>query len=114
MSADTPSEIWPICRITVDAEGKVIDTLLYAPGLPEGTHDLYPVAEAGPRAITPELGRSIEALERGLLVLKATHDSAMRHALQAVLEATNRSTQSTRNALLEHISSIARVALGKD
>jgi hypothetical protein len=32
----------PIARLTVDAQGKCAGAALYAPGLPEGTHDVYP------------------------------------------------------------------------
>ncbi|WP_338616497.1 hypothetical protein [Pigmentiphaga sp. CHJ604] len=35
--------VWPIVNIDVDAAGKVTNAKLYAPGLPAGNHDVYPV-----------------------------------------------------------------------
>lgn len=53
----TPQEaspIWPIARLFIDSGGNVCgDSHLYAPGLPEGVHDVYPLpvdAEAVPIA----------------------------------------------------------------
>lgn len=39
----TTADTWPCARITVDEAGKVVSGELYAPGLPAGTHDVYPV-----------------------------------------------------------------------
>lgn len=36
-------EIWPSATVIVDEQGNVISAKLYAPGLPAGRHDLFPV-----------------------------------------------------------------------
>lgn len=36
-------EVWPIVNVTVDETGKIIEAKQYAPGLPPGSHDVYPV-----------------------------------------------------------------------
>jgi hypothetical protein len=36
-------DVWPIVNVTVDEDGKVTEAKLYAPGLPPGNHDVYPV-----------------------------------------------------------------------
>ncbi|HSC06123.1 MAG TPA: hypothetical protein VLD59_04795 [Steroidobacteraceae bacterium] len=36
-------DVWPIVNVTVDEAGKITDAKLYAPGLPAGNHDVYPV-----------------------------------------------------------------------
>lgn len=36
-------EIWPIVNIDVDEAGAITNAKLYAPGLPAGNHDVYPV-----------------------------------------------------------------------
>ncbi|WP_137910713.1 hypothetical protein [Ralstonia sp. 3PA37C10] len=41
-SADVDN-VWPIVNITVSEDGKVSEAKLYAPGLPPGNHDVYPV-----------------------------------------------------------------------
>lgn len=45
--AETPQEappIWPIARLFIDSGGNIGgDSHLYAPGLPEGVHDVYPL-----------------------------------------------------------------------
>ena len=39
-----PGPIWPIARLFIDSAGNVCsDSHLYAPGLPEGEHDVYPL-----------------------------------------------------------------------
>lgn len=39
----TTADTSPIVRIKVDEDGKIIDATFYAPGLPSGEHDLWPV-----------------------------------------------------------------------
>jgi hypothetical protein len=53
--------IWPIARLFIDSGGNICgDSHLYAPGLPEGVHDVYPLpvnADAVPVAgvmVAPE------------------------------------------------------------
>lgn len=50
-----PSPIWPIARLFIDSAGNVCsDSHLYAPGLPEGEHDVYPLpvdADAAPLGV---------------------------------------------------------------
>lgn len=41
--SDPDDAVWPIVNIDVDATGKVTNAKLYAPGLPAGNHDVYPV-----------------------------------------------------------------------
>jgi hypothetical protein len=43
MSDNHTSDIAPIARLAVDEEGRVTGAILYAPGLPPGEHDVYPV-----------------------------------------------------------------------
>lgn len=39
-----PGAIWPIARLFVDSGGNIAgDSHLYAPGLPEGVHNVYPL-----------------------------------------------------------------------
>lgn len=44
LSEAAPGPIWPIARLFIDSAGNVCsDSHLYAPGLPEGEHDVYPL-----------------------------------------------------------------------
>lgn len=44
MREAAPGPIWPIARLFIDSGGNVCgDSHLYAPGLPEGEHDVYPL-----------------------------------------------------------------------
>jgi len=40
---DDETSIWPIVNVTVDAQGNITEAKCYAPGLPPGNHDVYPV-----------------------------------------------------------------------
>lgn len=42
--ADSPQA--PIAQLTINAAGEIAGTLMYAPGLPPGDHDLYCETEA--------------------------------------------------------------------
>ena len=41
--SDDIDDVWPIVNITVSDSGEVTSAKLYAPGLPPGNHDVYPV-----------------------------------------------------------------------
>lgn len=36
-------DVWPIVNVTVNEDGQIESAKLYAPGLPPGNHDVYPV-----------------------------------------------------------------------
>ncbi len=58
----TPDDIWPIAKLTI--KGASISARLYAPGLPDGEHDVYPVplvAPAHPPRVTTEAVRNLAA-----------------------------------------------------
>ncbi len=48
IAVEDGAPIAPIAKLTVDAAGTVTSASLYAPGLPDGTHDVYPVAVVKP------------------------------------------------------------------
>jgi hypothetical protein len=76
-----PGPIWPIARLFIDSGGNVCGaSRLYAPGLPEGEHDVYPLpvdAAAAPIAgVQPSQAPSqgdLDEVRKHLHELKQDH-----------------------------------------
>jgi hypothetical protein len=72
----TTADTSPIARIKVDEDGKIIDATLYAPGLPSGEHDVWPVRVT----LTEEdeaLMKAAESLKRAADKCDAEHTATI-------------------------------------